>query len=366
MAIIKSAETDFGRVLVNQKENDGYVVDYPPGGDIVSAHSNSFVEVELEADATIQGGVSSVAEPFAFQCFKIDGKTVGKLKDSDFETYPIEASKGVVRLEVTSHNNASGHAHWRIFEDCKSAPLKIAVACGSERFAEKIEGCETASTGYQTETKNFATLLNEAVATLAQKNGGPNCAVAICDVESAIEKDVLFEAAKFVSDERCVVIPKRILSVKKNKRKSDDPSAYYGIGAIVVTLNAWNASNGFDERIEGFAKAAENFIVRFRAGRGSVVKRPIGFEGVKKFHPNIRKGRESGDVADVAWGSIGSRRTRSTATEAVTTEETPPAVELATAPESETPKKDDAPAEKKKASSRKTKKTNVKEKKDEE
>lgn len=359
MAIIKSAETGFGRVLVNQKENDGYVVDYPPGGDVVSAHSDSLVEIELESDALIQGGISSITEPFAFQCFKIDGKTVGKLKDSDFETYPVKVGKGAVRLEVTTRNNASGHAHWRIFENCKPSPLKFAVACGSERFAEKIDDCETMSLGYQTETKNFAALLNEAVAKLAEKNNASDRVVAICDVESALEKSLLLEAAELASNERCVVIPKRILAVKKNKRKSDEPEAYDGIGAIVATLGAWNASNGFDERIEGFAKAAENFVARFRASRGAVVKRPIGFEGVKKFHPNVRKGRESAAVSDFSWDTVGVVES-STVKEEPRVEETPVAVE------SEIKKQDDVQPEKKKTSSRKSRKNNAKEKKEDE
>lgn len=355
MAIIKSAETDFGRVLVNQKENDGYAVDYPSGGEVITAHSNSIVELELERDALIQGGLGTGVEAFAFQHFKINGETVGKLKESDYETFPAKIKKGVVRLEISAHNNTLGHAFWRIDENFEQLPLKIAVACGNDRFVEKIDGCETMSTGYQTDEKNFATLVNEAVDAVATNSNASKCVVAICDVESAIEKSVLAEVSGFVSDERCIVIPKRILTVKKGKNKSENPEDYHGIGAIVVTLNAWDSLSGFDERVEGFAKAAENFVARFCARQGCVVKRPVGFEGVAKYHPNVRKNKIDANNAGLDWGTEAPVKKRATVKETLTE----PAI--VSAPE--TKNEDDVQPKKKKSSSRKT---NTKEKKDEE
>lgn len=299
MATIKSATVGFGRALLNEMENDGYNLIAPNGGDIIAAHSDSDVSIELDAPALIQGGLSSAVEPYAKHSFTVDGETVGKLGDSDMETYPKKLEAGEHRLKITSVNNANGHSYWR-FTDLVDNHGDVKVFCCGKSRASVSVAKFVANVGYQTLSKNYAQLFNDEI--LRTDGGGnKNDVIVLCDDESDINENVLEKAISTTDKQRCVVIPKYIVSTKNVRRNNDDPNNYSGIAAVVMTRDAFIKLKGFDERIEGFSKIAQNIIKRYSRTVGSVVQEPIGFICIRKHIPNPRYGKKTGSVELMDW-----------------------------------------------------------------
>lgn len=355
MVIIKSATVGFGRALLNEMKNDGYELVVSGGGEIIAAHSDSDVTIGLDAPALIQGGLSLAVEPYAKHNFVIDGETVGKLGDSDLETYPQKLSPGEHFLKVTSVNNANGHSYWRITEVAgKNDNVKM-FCCGKHRAI--IEGIKSVcNVGYQTLDKNYACLFNNEILK-SDNEVDKNGVVVLCDDESDINEDILQQAVGVIDKQRCVVIPKYVVSTKNIRRNTDDPKNYSGIAAVVMTTDAFIKLKGFDERIEGFSKIAQNIIKRYSRTIGSVVQEPIGFICIRKHIPNPRYGRKSGDVERLDWHVLQQENLKEEA--ATQANQTPEEVEVVrdkTEQEAPVEEQKEQPSKPKKTTRKKTKK----------
>lgn len=355
MVTIKSATVGFGRALLNEMENDGYNLIAPNGGDIIAAHSDSDVAIELDAPALIQGGLSSAVEPYAKHSFTVDGETVGKLGDSDMETYPKKLEAGEHRLKITSVNNANGHSYWR-FTDLVGDHGDIKVFCCGKSRASVSVAKFIANIGYQTLSKNYAQLFNDEI--LRTDGGGnKNDVIVLCDDESDINENVLEKAISTTGNQRCVVIPKYIVSTKNVRRNNDDPNNYSGVAAVVMTRDAFIKLKGFDERIEGFSKIAQNIIKRYSRTIGSVVQEPIGFICIRKHIPNPRYGRKSGDVERLDWHVLQQENLKEeAATQANQTSEEVEVVRDKTEQEAPVEEQKEQPSKPKKTTRKKTKK----------
>lgn len=356
MVTIKSATVGFGRALLNETKNDGYDLVVPQGGEIIAAHSDSDVTIELDAPALIQGGLSLDVEPYAKHRFAVNDETVGKLVDSDLETYPQRLEPGEHRLKITAVNNANGHSYWRVADIVKERGAVKAFCCGKTRAS--IDVAEfTNNVGYQTLSKNYAQLFNDEILGVDGRAGG-NEIIILCDDESDINEDILKKAVATADKQRCVIVPKYVTSTKNVRRNLDDPNNYSGIAAIVMTRDAFVKLSGFDERIEGFSRIAQNIVKRYSRTVGSVVQEPIGFVCIRKHIPNPRYGKKSGDAEVLNWHALQRENVKEEIV--AQTDQVPTEVEIDRAKTEQEPaveeRKKEQPSKSKKTARKKTKK----------
>ena len=124
-----------------------------------------------------------------------------------------------------------------------------------------------------------------------------------------------------------------------------------------MTMDAFIKLKGFDERIEGFSKIAQNIIKRYSRTIGSVVQEPIGFICIRKHIPNPRYGKKSGDVERLDWHILQQENLKEeTVAQANQTPEEVEIVRDKTEQETPVEERKEQPSKSKKTTRKKTKK----------